>query len=157
MASSLTLEEFEKRIDNMAKAFPGDQTEALEVCDGFILQGIQENFMRSATSRGEPWPQRKDPGPTHALLILDGDLKAAATGQSGIPADNDGTRLIRAMPRGPTGSSLAGVRRHEFGDVAILGSDGILARPYYGVSEDVADSCADAVADGVSAFVMENL
>ncbi len=142
---SQTVEIFIEDIETTAANFRGDQSEALKRCDELILEGIKENFLNSTSADGEPWPERKDPTGTHSLLILTGDLGSYASGGGGeveIGVDE----LVRTLPPGASGTSLAGVRRHEFGDEEIMGTDGILARPYFGVSDETADRCADEVA-----------
>ncbi len=146
---SQTVEIFIADIETTVAELPGDMTEALQKCDELILAGIEENFENSMAADGTSWPARKDPSLTHPLLILDGDLKAYASGGGGeveITADE----LVRTLPPGTSGTSLAGVRRHEFGDEEIMGTDGILARPYFGVSDETVDKCADVVADAVA-------
>ena len=132
----------------MAADFPGDQSAALEVCDDLILAGVAENFDNSRSASGDSWPARKDPKPTHPLLVLNGDLKAYATG--GGDLEITATELTRTLPVGTSGTSLAGVRRHEFGDQEILGRDGILARPFFGMSDETAGKCADVIADSIA-------
>ena len=49
--------------------------------------------------------------------------------------------------------SLMGWRRHQWGDEDVMGRPGILARPFVGISDEVADKCAEAagrlIAQGV--------
>ena len=148
-------EEFNQRMRQIASNFGEDNTTALESCDLVLEEGIRQNFDESETARGEPWPLRKDPEPKHPLLILEGSLKAAAMYTRGKIAD--GKTLTRQLQQGPTGTSRAGIRRHEFGDEEVLGREGILARPYYGVSSEAADRCADTVADHLAEQVMQGL
>ena len=145
---SQTVEIFIADIEAAADGLPGDLSEALKTCDDLILAGIEENFENSQSADGEGWPARKDPKLTHPLLILEGDLKAYATGGGDVEITAD--ELVRTLPPGASGTSLAGVRRHEFGDEEIMGFDGILPRPYFGVSDETAEKCADVVADAVA-------
>ncbi|KKN80767.1 hypothetical protein LCGC14_0325730 [marine sediment metagenome] len=159
----MNLEEFQGKVERIAASFGEENTEALERCDVVLQAGIEDNFRQSRTARGEAWPLRKDPKPTHPLLIMDGDLLVAAIYSVGTVSD--GKVLTKIMPEGPTGTSRAGIRRHEFGDATRrqnlsaalriyagdkeVGSPGILARPYFGVSEESADKCAEIVADAL--------
>jgi hypothetical protein len=152
---SLTTSEFVQRMEQIARNFGEDNTDALKECDGVLRASVEANFQDSATARGEMWPSRKDPGPTHPYLILEGSLKQAAT--TGEGQITNGKLLTRTMPSGPTGTSLAGIRRHEFGDQEILGKDWIQARPYYGVSSAAADDCAELLADALATSVVEQL
>lgn len=147
--STEQLDALVRDIEVAADYLPGDLGEALRECDVAILQGIEENFAGSQTARGGGWPARKDPKPQHPLLILTGELQAYATGGSG-DAEITENELTRRLPGGSSGTSLAGVRRHEFGDEVILGQSGILARPYFGISEATADRCADIIADVIA-------
>jgi phage gpG-like protein len=132
-------------MEQIVRDFGEENTDALKECDEVLRAGVEANFDASATARGEAWPARKDPTPKHPLLILEGNLKQSATTEEG--QISDGKTLTRIMPRGASGTSLAGIRRHEFGDEEILGKDWIQARPYYGVSSQAADDCAEIVAD----------
>lgn len=143
---SQTVEEFAADFRDLAAGFPGDLREALGECDAAILEGISENFDNAADASGEAWPARKDPVPQHPLLILEGDLRHYATG-GGPEAEISEAELVRRLLPGQSGTSLAGIRRHEFGDSEILGRDGILARPYFGVSEATADRTAEIIGD----------
>ncbi len=151
----MMVEEFNQRMRQIAANFGEENTEALESCDLVLEEGIRQNFDESETARGEPWPLRKDPKPKHPLLILEGDLKVAAMYTRGKIAD--GKTLTRQLQQGPTGTSRAGIRRHEFGDEEVLGKEGILARPYFGVSSESADQCAETVADHLVEQVMQGL
>ncbi len=156
MATRMTVEEFEQRLQRLPSLFPGDQTAALEECDAAILYGVEENFAASQTAQHRNWPQRKAKGGIHPLLLDTGDLYRAAV-RSGEAARTitDGRKLERRVPPGASGTSVAGARRHEFGDEVILGKPGILARPYFGVSSSTADTCASTVADHLVETVME--
>lgn len=149
MTRPVTAEEFVAELDRLGTSFGEENTEALQECDKIIVASVAVNFQDATTARGEPWPARKpnprEKNPGHSLLILEGDLQQAAT--TGDGEITDGKTLTRRMPEGSQGTSLAGIRRHEFGDEEMLGKEGILARPYYGVSPEAADRCADKVAD----------
>lgn len=147
MAGKTDILDYIDELGRMAGQLGEENTKALKECDRIITVSVETNFLASETARGEAWPERKDPGPTHPLLILEGDLVAAAITGDGVITD--GKVLTRTMPEGPTGTSLAGIRRHEFGDEEIMGKPGILARPYFGVSSAAADKCADTVADAL--------
>ncbi len=153
----MSVEEFERRLERLPMLFPGDQSEALEDCDAMLMYGVEENFLNMQTSAGRSWPQRKDPRAHHPLLQDTGDLYRAAAGRdsSGSQRTIADNVLTRRMVKGTPGTSRAGIRRHEFGDEEVLGREGILARPYYGVSKSTADKCADVVADRLVEAVME--
>lgn len=147
----LTVPEFTRELDAAVSEAGENNTPALESCEMIIRASVEENFQTATTARGEAWPERKDPKPTHPLLILEGELMAAATakGAGASMTISDGKVLEISMDSGPTGTSRAGIRRHEFGDEEIMGKPGIRARPYFGVSSEAADACADTVADAV--------
>ena len=157
MPTKMTAEEFERRLERLSSLFPGDQTAALEDCDAMLMYGVEDNFLNMQTSAGRAWPQRKDPRARNTLLQDTGDLYRAASGRdsSGSQRTIAENVLTRRMVKGTSGTSRAGIRRHEFGDEEVMGREGILARPYYGVSTSTADKCADVVADRLVESVME--
>jgi hypothetical protein len=160
MPRELTLSQLMEEINVLAANFGENQEDALAECDKILLMGIGENFLNSTTARGDAWPQRKDPTLKHELLILEGHLAAAATGKThsdAVSITDGGKVLTRRMPSGPSGTSLAGRRRHEFGDEEILGKAGILARPYYGIREESADACAELIGEALLEQVAQGL
>jgi len=149
--------EFVERVQAMQEDFPGDMGEALETCDPIILDGIKQNFATASSAGGVAWPKRKDPRPTHPLLDKTGGFKTAATSDMGSLKVIEDNTYTRAMIPGESGTSLAGIRRHQFGDRAVLGRDGILPRPYFGISEDTVDKCVEVIADAAMANLLEHI
>lgn len=136
--STQTAEEFAAEFNELAATFgQQDWTEALEQCAPLLLEGVEKNFDTSSTSSGDAWPARKDPGPKHPLLILEGDLKVAATyGNINRVVGGDTLEVGVSKETIP----YAGV--HQFGSP----SQNIAQREYLGISEDVADACTEVIA-----------
>ena len=144
---SYTIQAFETSLEQALDAI-SNQSEGLRTCVEPILNGVERNFQQSQSARGDSWPARKDQGDGHPLLIDTGDLMTSAIG-AGTVVQVGATEMSIDLPPGQSGTSRAGVRRHEFGDQEIMGQDGILARPYFGVSEETADECTKRIADNV--------
>jgi len=142
---SQTVDEFVNEFSReLPSTFGVDQSAALAECKPILLQGIQDNFSNKKSSSGQAWPARKDPGPQHPLLNLTGALMLAATGGgegTSSVGREDATSIELGVSKGASGTSLAGINRHQFG------GGGILARPYMGISDSTADACADVIAD----------
>jgi len=132
-----TAEEFAADFNTLAAAFGQDMTAALQECAPLILKGIEEHFDESRTAAGEAWPARKDPGPTHPLLILEGTLKLAATlGQ--INEVIDGQTLKVGVDKDVV--PYAGV--HQFG----FPEGNIAQREYLAMSDVTIGACGDVIA-----------
>ncbi len=141
-----TPEQFAADMDRIAASMASglDVSEAFERCADLLQEGFAENFRAAASSEGEAWPARKDPGPQHPLLILTGTLAAAAT--HGNVREVNPASVTSGVAVGDSGS-LAGARRHQLGDQEAIGRKGILPRPYIGASEEVVDACVEVLAD----------
>ena len=145
-----TAEEFAAEFKGLADSLPGDRTEVLEACAPILLEGISQHFVQAQSSGGIPWPPRKDPKPQHPLLNETGALLAAAIGRGGASVHRivDGRVLELGIdPAAATIGSIRGARRHQWGDDLIRPGGGILARPYMGINEQVADACVEVIAD----------
>ena len=108
--------------------------EALAQCREPLLAGVSDNFTRSQSPRGTPWPERKDNKP-HPLLNLSGDLLAAAT-QTGAPGHVDHldeTSLTIGVDKGVI--PYAGV--HQFG----YPEKNIPQREYLGANKQTIQEC----------------
>ena len=125
--------DFQRRLDRL----DADLTEPLEDCAEVILEGVADNFRRSQTAGGEPWPSRKDPGPKHPLLILSGDLMTAAMYGNIHRIAGDTLEL------GVSHGAIPYAATHQEGD---LGRN-IKQREYMAVSDPTVDRCCDIVAD----------
>ena len=141
-----TPEEFARDMGQIATAMGAglDMSMAGERCADLLQEGFAENFRAGASSEGEAWPARKDPGPQHPLLILSGVLAAAAT--HGNVREIGPSSVTSGVAVGDSGS-LAGARRQQLGDQVAIGREGILPRPFIGASEEVLDACVDVLAD----------
>lgn len=149
----MTEQEFAERLQRL-ETEGVNLTDAMEECEPILLAGVDGNFDRRGDASGQPWPARKDPGPRHPLLELTGALRRAATGGDGVASEIADDSLTLRLRQGPSGTSRAGIRRHEFGDAAVMGRPGILPRPYFGVSEETADDVADVIADAVAEAIL---
>lgn len=149
----MTEQEFAERLQRL-ETEGVDLTDAMEACEPILLEGVDENFDTRSDGSGKPWPARKDPGPRHPLLELTGSLRRAATDRNGVDSEIAEDTLTLTMQQGPSGTSRAGIRRHEFGDAAVMGRPGILPRPYFGVSEETADDMADIIAEAVAEAIL---
>jgi phage gpG-like protein len=144
--STQTAEQFLADLDNIADTFGEGLQDALQDCGDIVLIGIEDNFAASQTSRGESWPLRKDPRPTHPLLILSGDLKTAATLGNIFRTDNN--ELVIGVSKDTV--EYAGVQHFGWPE------RNIAQRAYLGFSEEVVDACAEVLADAaVEAFMQE--
>ncbi len=141
-----TAEEFTVDMRHLGDALADDLEVALTDCLAIMRQGVQDNFDARADSESVAWPPRKDPRPQHPLLEQTGALRDAATQHAEEVIEKD--QAILAVAHSDTGS-IAGRRRHQWGDRAVMGREGILARPYMGMSEDVQDACTERIADEV--------
>ena len=151
-----TAEEFAAECERSAADGP-DLRPALTVCRDIILDGIADNFLRQQSSEGVKWPARKANSLRcgfHPLLQLSGALKGAADGpgEGHIERFEDDSITV-GVEQVPGIGSLMGARRHQWGDEDVMGRPGILARPFVGISDEVADKCAEAagrlIAQGV--------
>ncbi len=147
MTKRQTAEEFAEEFEQLAETFGDDMTDALIECKSPISEGIEDNFRKSQTSEGQAWPPRKDPGPTHPLLILTGTLMLSAT-LGGVQRIEDGSILVY----GTSTDILAYARRQQLGDTT-WPAKGIAPRPYVGISDTTLDECAEIVADHALAEV----
>ena len=150
---AMTEQEFTDRLKRM-ESEGVDLTAAFEQCEPILLAGVQRNFDERRDASGKPWPARKDSRPRHPLLELSGELRRAATSRAGLDSELSDATLTLRMKTGQSGTSRAGIRRHEFGDDVAMGRPGILSRPYFGVSEDTADDVADLIADAVAEAIL---
>jgi phage gpG-like protein len=152
----VTEQEFSDRLKRM-ETEGVNLTDAMGECRDILLAGVEQLFDRRSDASGQPWPARKNPRPRHPLLELTGSLRRAVAGPNADGLDDpditeDGLTL--RVRQGPSGTSRAGIRRHEFGDAVAMGRPGILPRPYFGVSDDTADDVADVIADAVAEAIL---
>lgn len=118
--------------------------------------GVADNFQRAMDSEGRPWPDRKEEGDGHPLLIDPSDeydLYGAATGGSITRIEN------RAFESGVSANAdHPGALIHNFGgDIPNAFGLGISVhipqREYLYASEATLDAMADILADQVQAIV----
>lgn len=137
---SETAEEFAERLDALAGSFGTDLSDPLMDCRTAILAGIAENFAGSHSSTGYPWPKRKDKKP-HPLLILTGELEAAAEGGEGsITRVLDGVSLEIGVDGGGGESGRPWAALHQEGGARMP------PRPFLGFSDDVQEQCEAVLA-----------
>lgn len=138
-ATTQTVDEFTRDFATIARRFEQEEdfSDVLEQCADDILDGIEDNFRRAQTSEGERWPPRKDPGPTHPLLILTGALMLAATRGNIRRITKDTLEL------GVSKDTIVYAGVHQFG----WPEKNIAARPYLGCSLEVMRACQERLAD----------
>jgi len=133
-----SVEEFARDFSEIGRTIGDDFTDALSACRNMVSDAIDSNFVNARTAAGEAWPPRKDPVPTHPLLILLGDLKEAATGGD-VDRIEDGHVLVFGVSTGTI--VYAGVQNFGWPE------RNIKPRPYMGISEAIVDQCADVIVD----------
>lgn len=145
MVQRQEVEEFARDFAAIGQTIGEDFTEALLDCKEPIAENIEDNFQQSQTAGGSPWPPRKDPAPTHPLLILSGDLKAAA-----IYGNVDRIEGGRELVFGVSKDTIPYAAVHQYG----WPEQNIAQREYMGVSEITVDKCAEIVLDSKYAEVV---
>ena len=144
---SQTAEEFVRDFTALADSLFGDSfvEERLRICAPIILDGVADNFDKSQTAAGVRWPDRKDPGPTHPLLILDGDLKVAATYGNINRVVGDTLEVGVSKDTIP----YAGVHQYGYPD------RNIAQREYLAMSNATIDHCCQIVAAAAVAELVD--
>ena len=136
-----TMEEFLADLDTLSANFGEELHDPLMDCQTVILVGIAENFAGSHSSTGFRWPPRKD-NKKHPLLILTGELEAAATGGDGsISRVEEGTSLIVGVDTGGGQSGRPWAELHQEGGTKMP------ARSFLGFSDEVQDACEDVLVE----------
>ena len=131
-------EEFARDFEAIADTIGEDFTDALTACKEPIAENITRNFASSQTAGGSAWPPRKDPGPTHPLLILSGDLKVAAT-YGDVDRIEGGNVLVFGVSLG----TIPYAAVHQYG----WPERNIAQREFMGISQVTVDQCAEIVLD----------
>jgi phage gpG-like protein len=110
-----------------------------------VYSDIEDNFLGAKTPDGNSWPARKDPKPTHPLLILSGQLAEAATTPNapGSVCEVANGELKIGVNKDGGGGGIAGAARHNYGDA----SPGILQREFLGLTEETALQCDEIFID----------
>jgi len=123
----------------------GPLQDALDQCVTAILASIDENFQKSETPDGHPWPPRKRGG-SWPLLIKTGALKAAATGSHQASIKTVGEReLAVGVNKGIKDGGIPGAAVHNFG----YPPRNIPQREYLRPREDALDKCEVLIADAI--------
>lgn len=136
----ITLDEFTRECETLGDAITADMTPVLEQCAEVELLGqFEENFRNSRSADGQAWPPRKDPRPTHPLLILSGDLFTAATFSS------------RMVDKHTVEAGVMGTI--PYAAAQQYGTEHILPRPYVNFSTETADAIQTRIAD----FILEQI
>lgn len=136
-----SLEEFTADLERMSNDFCTDLREPLADCQEIILEGVKENFTGSHSSTGYPWPARKDNKP-HPLLILTGELMAAATGGDGSIG-----RVLECTSLEIGVDMTAGKSGRPWAEIHQEGGKRIPARSFLGFSEPVLAACEDVLTE----------
>jgi len=140
------LKEFVESVRRIATTVGDDLEKPVRACVPILRAAVDLNFANRTTPDRGTWPARKDPGPTHPLLVLSGALRAAAT-QEGAPGHVERMVGNNEVEYGlNTGTDLGGIPgagRHNFGD----DPPGIRQREYLGANEDHVDAMAEEFAD----------
>ena len=128
----------------MAKALiDAPLDDALSDCAKVLQEGFVDNFQAARDSDGVAWPARKDPRPTHPLLILSSALLKSV--QSDTPDISGRTLQVGVDPA--SGIPYAAV--HQFG----YPPRNIAQREYIHATDDVLVACAEIIGDEVAAEV----
>jgi phage gpG-like protein len=137
---SQTVKEFIVDLGTLPGRLQDRAAEALVDCEPIILEAVAENFARSRTAAGDPWPARKDPRPTHPLLILDGDLLRAATGGDVRRVNRDSLEL------GVSKDTIIYAGVHQYG----WPEGNVAQREYMAISNATVDQCVETIAAAVA-------
>lgn len=137
----MTIDEFTDEMNDVASRIDREPADgALEKCRNLILCDITDNFEKSSSPDGAPWPPRQKSGDGHPLLIETRALVDAATGNgAGSINEIDG----RELQLGVDGSVIPYAATHNFGDP----SRNIPQREFAGAREMTLQECAEIIAD----------
>jgi phage gpG-like protein len=137
-AGPLEAEEFEEELSRLAERLDNEPMPVpMGECIQPLLDAFRENFDTSSDADRSPWPARKNPKPTHPLLILTGALEESAT------MDQGAGHVSRVMDREmELGTDLIYAATHQFGDE----SRNIAQREFLAISEETADGLVEVIA-----------
>ena len=123
--------------------------EMLQACEPLVLENIVENFARQESPDGLAWPERKEVGDGHPLLVETktegaGSLFAAAAGQGGGHVSRiEGDTLVIGVDKDGGIGGIPGAGVHNYG----FPERNIPQREFLGIGEATADVCAEVIAD----------
>lgn len=133
--------QFDREISGLADRFASDPlTDALKACREVLFKAFGDNFRNQASPGGSPWPARKDPRPSHPLLILTGALFQSVTSSFGEGhVERIGNREMEV------GTALPYSAAQNFG----YPERNIAQREYMGIDDTAADELAGVLSDYV--------
>lgn len=125
-------------------------TDVLKSCTTLIDQAVEKNFLAGGSPLG-PWPPHSPAtvaryGP-HPLLILSGDMMAAATREGARGHVQELTD--RAATVGIDGEEIVYALAQNYGHAA----KNIPARPFMVIDDSVGDACEVVIADAAATLV----
>lgn len=144
---SLTVPEFMDYLAALPAAAESVLPEAVESCESLVIENIVDNFARESTPEGEAWPQRKDPGDGHPLLVEtntedSGSLFVAATGQgAGSVRRMEDTTLVVGVDKSIKKGGIPGAAVHQFG----YPERNIPQRRFLGIGERTKKECGERI------------
>jgi phage gpG-like protein len=141
----MTADQFIISMESATENIAAHLDDALRDCVPLVYSDLEDNFLMAHDPDGNSWPDRKDPKPTHPLLILSGQLAEAATSpdaQGSVCKVSDGELRI-GVNKDDGGGGIPGAARHNYGD----DPPGILQREFLGLTEESAEKCDDVFAD----------
>ncbi len=149
---SQTPEEFAADMERMATQIESAVPEALRLCEPLVVENIVANFARAESPDGIAWPERKEVGDGHPLLVEtntvgSGSLFAAATGQGGGHVSRiDGNALLVGVDKDGGIGGIPGAGVHNYGFAANAWGS-IPQREFLGIGETTTDACGEVLAD----------
>lgn len=146
---SQQVEEFAIDMEALAVRLEGAVPEMLQACEPLVLENIVENFARQESPDGVAWPDRKEVGDGHPLLVETqtegaGSLFAAAAGQAGGHVSRiEGDTLVIGVDKDGGIGGIPGAGVHNYG----FPERNIPQREFLGIGEPTADLCCEVIAD----------
>ena len=146
---SQNAEEFAAEMEVLASRFDQAVPEMLQACEPLVIENIIENFARQESPDGLAWPDRKEIGDGHPLLVETrtegaGSLFGAATGQAGGHVSRiEGNTLVVGVDKDGGIGGIPGAGVHNYG----FPERNIPQREFLGIGENTMDACAELIAD----------
>jgi phage gpG-like protein len=152
---SQRVEEFAQDMESLAGRFEQKIPEALELIVPVVYKGIEDNFVYAETPDGVGWPDRKEIGDGHPLLVEtrtegSGSLFSAATGQGGGSVKRiEGNTLIIGVDKEGGIGGIPGAGVHNFG----YPPRNVPQREFLGVHESRMDELTETLVEPVLALL----